>query len=96
MPNATDNQRKFARAVYLTTASIEVDGKTIECLTKNLTPEGMLITSDESLTLGQNITISFCLPDSDASTRIGAQIVRLVGEHTGVKFDEPLEVFFSH
>ncbi len=48
-------------------AKLKIDGHAISCATKNLTPEGVFIITRKELAIGDDIALSFTLPQSTIS-----------------------------
>ena len=90
-----NNKRKYARAIFCTEADAKTYNGSFKCLTLNLTPDGMLIKTQAPLALGQNICISFQLPDSQDPIRVDGNVVRLAGECAGIKFTSPISALLA-
>lgn len=95
MATVQDNKRKYARGIFCTEANAETRNGSFKCFTINLTPDGMMIRSDEAFSLDQEIAVSFSLPGSDKPVSADGKVVRLVGECIGIRFNAPVSAIMS-
>ncbi|MFC1505233.1 PilZ domain-containing protein [Thermodesulfobacteriota bacterium] len=84
------NLRKYPRGICMVNAKLKINGQAVSCATKNLTPEGVFIITREDLTVGDNIALSFTLPQSSGLLQISGKVVRNHLDGVGVKFDTTL------
>ena len=85
------NLRKYPRGICLVNARLKVNGQAVSCATRNLTPEGVFIITQEKLVIGDNLTLSFTLPHSTDGLQISGTVVRNHLDGVGVKFDTTLQ-----
>lgn len=91
MATRMNNQRKYARAIYCTEADLDTTHGQIKCFTVNLTPEGMLVRSEDPLLLGEEVTVSFALPHGEMPVQVCGKVVRLMGDRAGLKFNRTMD-----
>lgn len=72
-------------------AKLKIDGHAINCATKNLTPEGVFIITRKDLAIGDDIALSFTLPQSTSLLQVSGKVVRSHLDGVGVKFDSTLQ-----
>ncbi len=88
-----NNKRKYPRAVFC----IEVDVETLEDsfkgFTQNITPEGMFVETGESVAIGQDVMVSFMMPESQDHINKDCRVVRILPDGVGLEFNSPMECF---
>jgi len=84
------NLRKYPRGICMVNAKLKIDGHAISCATKNLTPEGVFIITRKELAIGEDIALSFTLPQSTILLQVSGRVVRNHLDGVGVKFDTTL------
>jgi hypothetical protein len=90
MVTSGKNKRKYPRAIFCKEVHAITKSGNFKCLTMNLTPDGMLIKTRESLAMEDDISLFIDLPDSQEPARIDGKVVRVVGDAFGIKFSSPM------
>ena len=83
----SQGRRKFARKPYFMPVDFATLDRAFNGHIQNISPGGMLIESRESISVGQQLTLSFMRPKSRDFIKVSGQVVRTVPEGFGVKFN---------
>ena len=84
------NRRKYPRGNYLTGVEIYTDNISAVGTIKNLGPDGLLIATKTLFHIGDEVVVTFRLPNSEDLIQISAKIVRKSSEGVGIKFKMPI------
>ena len=83
--------RKYQRKEIPIAADYIIQNKTYKDFIKNISAGGVYITTQQSQSIGQDISINFTLPDYQESIRVYGKIVRKDPHGFAVEFDDELE-----
>ncbi|MCL1066594.1 PilZ domain-containing protein [Shewanella olleyana] len=82
-----DERRKFTRTLFAATASVNVEDKTYRTDILDLSINGALVSTPEGLEAeeGQNVALSFLLPESDIVLSMDTVLVHKEVNHLGLE-----------
>ena len=84
-------RRKFARKPYFMPVDFATPDRAFNGFIQNISSGGLLVETRETLSVGQQITLSFMRPKSRDYVRVGGEIVRKVPDGFGIKFHSYIE-----
>ena len=89
-------RRRSPRTRYFKDVDFATKDRVFRGFIQNISAEGVLIETSESLTVGQEITLAFELPDTKEHVKIAGKIARVLPNGGfGVKFNPAIESFHS-
>lgn len=89
-------RRRSPRTRYFKDVDFATKDRVFRGFIQNISAEGVLIETSESLTVGQEITLAFELPDTKEHVKIAGKIARILPNGGfGVKFNSAIESFDS-
>ena len=89
-------RRRSPRTRYFKDVDFATKDRVFRGFIQNISAEGVLIETSESLTVGQEITLAFELPDTKEHVKIAGKIARILPNGGfGVKFNSAIESFHS-
>lgn len=89
-------RRRSPRTRYFKDVDFATKDRVFRGFIQNISAEGVLIETSESLTVGQEITLAFELPDTNEHVKIAGKIARILPNGGfGVKFNSSIESFHS-
>jgi hypothetical protein len=83
----TADNRRSTRHFVAITATLHVDGDTVEGTLLNISLGGALMTSTMKYPMGQRVQLSFKVPTQEDVIEVGATIRWANGEGLGLQFD---------
>ena len=87
----SQGRRKFARKPYFMPVDFATPNRAFSGFIQNFSSGGLLIETRESLSVGQQLTLSFMRPKSRDYVKVGGEVVRTVPDGCGVKFNANIE-----
>ena len=85
-------RRRSPRTRYFKDVDFATKDRVFRGFIQNISAEGVLIETSESLTVGQEITLAFELPDTKEHVKISGKIARILPNGGfGVKFNSAIE-----
>jgi hypothetical protein len=85
-------KRKSPRVNYFKDVDFATKDRVFRGFIHNISADGVLIQTTESLTVGQDITLAFELPHTNEHIKVKGKIARILPSGGfGVKFDQPIE-----
>jgi Tfp pilus assembly protein PilZ len=85
-------RRRSPRTRYFKDVDFATKDRVFRGFIQNISAEGVLIETSESLTVGQEITLAFELPDTKEHVKIAGKIARILPNGGfGVKFNSAIE-----
>lgn len=89
-----EGDRKYPRKDYLKEVDFVLNKRAFKGFIHDISAGGVLVESSESFTVGQMITLTFQLPDSDEHIKIFGKIARILPNiGFGVKFNKVIEEY---
>jgi Tfp pilus assembly protein PilZ len=89
-------RRRSPRTRYFKDVDFATKDRVFRGFIQNISAEGVLIETSESLAVGQEITLAFELPDTREHVKIAGKIARILPNGGfGVKFNSAIESFHS-
>ncbi len=79
-------RRKYLRKTYFMDVTFATPERVSSGYIQNISSDGLFVETREPVSVGQQITLSFRLPNSDEHIKIGGQIARVSSDGIGVKF----------
>ncbi len=87
-------RRKSPRTRYFKDVDFATKDRVFRGFIQNISAEGVLIETSESLSIGQEITLAFELPETKEHIKIAGKIARILPNGGfGVKFNSAIESF---
>ena len=86
-------RRKFHRKDYFMDVDVATARGVFKGFIKNVSPDGALIDTNESLAVGQNLILAFALPDSEGPVKISGEVARVLPRAVGVRFNSAIDDF---
>jgi uncharacterized protein (TIGR02266 family) len=80
-------KRRSERHRCLITVDYAVDGRAFTDFIQDVSTAGVFIKTNESLEIGQEITLSFMLPGADTPIKVHGRVVRSTEDGYGVGFE---------
>ena len=87
----SQGRRKFARKPYFMPIDFATPERAFSGFIENISSGGLLIETRESLSVGQQLTLSFMRPKSRDYVKVGGEVVRKIPDGFGVKFHAHVE-----
>jgi len=87
----SQGRRKFARKPYFMPVDFATPKRAFSGFIQNISSGGLLIETRESLSVGQQLTLSFMRPKSRDYVKVGGEVVRTIRDGCGVKFNTNIE-----
>jgi hypothetical protein len=85
-------KRKSPRVKYFKDVDFATKDRVFRGFIHDISADGVLIQTSESLSVGQDITLAFELPQTNEHVKIKGKVARILpGGGFGVKFDNPIE-----
>jgi Tfp pilus assembly protein PilZ len=85
-------KRKSPRVKYFKDVDFATKDRVFRGFIHDISADGVLIQTSESLAVGQDITLAFELPLTNEHVKVKGKIARILpGGGFGVKFDNPIE-----
>lgn len=84
-------RRKYARRTYFMEVNFATPNRASSGYIQNISSDGLFVETKEPLSVGQRITLSFKLPNSDEHIKINGEIVRVSLQGIGVKLGMNLD-----
>ena len=84
-------RRKFARRPYFMPIDFATEDRAFNGYIQNISSGGLLIETRESLSIGQQVILSFLRPKSREHVKVGGEVVRKIPNGLGVKFNACIE-----
>ena len=84
-------KRKHPRKTYFMDVNFATQDRVSSGYIQNISSGGLYVETREALSVGQQITLSFKLPDSEDHIKIGGEGVRASSQGIGVKFGMSLD-----
>ncbi len=78
-------RRKFPRKTYFMEVNFATPDRASSGFIQNISSEGVFVETKEPHTVGQHLTLSFRLPNSEDHIRVNGEIVRVSPQGIGVK-----------
>jgi hypothetical protein len=89
------NKRRYPRGIYLSHVDIFTHNGFSKGIIKNLSPEGLLISTMDNIPIGEEILLTFRLPNSNDLIQINATVVRSFSGGIGIQFKMPISEFLE-
>ena len=89
------NKRRYPRGIYLSHVDIITNNGFSKGIIKNLSPEGLLISTKDNIPIGEEILLTFRLPNSNDLIQINAIVVRSFSGGIGIQFKMPISEFLE-
>lgn len=89
------DKRKYPRGIYSASVEIHRDDASAKGMIQNLSPEGLLVATKTDFEVGDNVSLTFKLPNSEDLIQIAASIVRKSPGGIGVQFKMPILDFLK-
>jgi hypothetical protein len=83
----SQGRRKFARKPYFMPVDFATQDRAFNGYIQNISSGGLFIETRESLSVGQQVTLSFMRPKSRDFIKVGGEVVRKIPDGLGVKFN---------
>ena len=84
-------KRKHPRKTYFMDVNFATPDRVSSGYIQNISAGGLYVETREALSVGQQITLSFKLPESEDHIKIGGEVVRASSQGIGVKFGMSLD-----
>jgi Tfp pilus assembly protein PilZ len=84
-------RRRQPRKTYFMEVDFATPRRVTSGYIQNISSNGLFVETRESFSVGQQITLSFKLPDSEEHIKIGGEIVRITSQGVGVRFGMSLD-----
>ena len=84
-------RRKFPRKTYFMEVNFATPDRASSGFIQNISSDGLFVETKEPHTVGQNLTLSFRLPNSKDHIRVNGEIVRVSPQGIGVKLGTNLK-----
>ena len=84
-------RRKYLRKTYFMEVNFATPNRVSSGYIQNISSDGLFVETREPLSVGQQITLSFRLPNSEEHIKIGGEITRVSSDGIGVKFGMNLD-----
>ena len=84
-------RRKFPRKTYFMEVNFATPDRASSGFIQNISSDGLFVETKEPHTVGQNLTLSFRLPNSQDHIRVNGEIVRVSPQGIGVKLGTNLK-----
>ena len=84
-------RRKFHRKDYFMDVDVATAKGAFKGFIQNISSGGALIDTNESLVVGQNISLAFALPDSEGPVKINGEVTRILPQAIGVRFNTAID-----
>ena len=78
-------RRKFPRKTYFMEVNFATPDRASSGFIQNISSDGVFVETKEPHTVGQHLTLSFRLPNSEDHIRVNGEIVRVSPQGIGVK-----------
>jgi Tfp pilus assembly protein PilZ len=78
-------RRKYPRKTYFMEVNFVTRDRVSSGYIQDISSDGLFVETKESLSVGQHITLSFRLPNSEEHIKINGEIVRVSPQGIGVK-----------
>ena len=78
-------RRKYPRKTYFMEVNFATPDRAASGFIQNISSDGLFVETKEPHAIGQHITLSFRLPNSQEHIKVGGQIVRVAPQGIGVK-----------
>jgi Tfp pilus assembly protein PilZ len=88
-------KRSRNREAYFTDVVFASKGKALKGYIRNISADGVFVETSEKVNVGQNITLSFALPNSIEHIKISGRIARTLPWGFGVRFHEGIQGFLE-
>lgn len=89
--NQTEGKRKGHRKSYYMEVNFATLGRVYNGFINNISTEGMLIETRRPLPVGQQIILSFKLPESRIYVKMVGEVVRVAPQGIGVRFKQKVD-----
>jgi Tfp pilus assembly protein PilZ len=89
--NYQQGRRKFPRKPYFMQVNFATAERAFSGYIQNISSGGVLIETRESLSVGEQVTLSFMRPKSRDYIKVGGKVVRTLADGFGVKFNTNIE-----
>jgi Tfp pilus assembly protein PilZ len=87
----SQGRRKFARKPYFMLIDIATPNRAFNGFIQKISSGGMLIETRKSMSVGQQLTLSFKRPKIREYIKVGGQVVRTAPHGFGVKFNSTVK-----
>jgi len=84
-------RRKFHRKNYFMDVDVATAKGVFKGFIQNISSDGALIDTDESLVVGQDIIMAFALPDNKGPIKIKGEVSRILPKAVGVRFSTAVD-----
>ena len=84
-------RRKFHRKYYFMDVDVGTARGVFKGFIQNISSDGALIDTDESLVVGQDIVMAFGLPDNKGPIKIKGEVMRILPQAVGVRFNTAVD-----
>jgi len=88
-------KRSNNREAYFTDVVFASRGKALKGYIRDISAHGVFVETSEKVTVGQNITLSFALPNSVDHIKISGRIARTLPWGFGVRFHDGIQGFLE-
>jgi len=78
-------RRKYPRKTYFMEVNFATPDRAASGFSQNISSDGLFVETKEPHAIGQHITLSFRLPNSQEHIKVGGEIVRVAPQGIGVK-----------
>jgi Tfp pilus assembly protein PilZ len=89
--NHLAGKRKYPRKTYFMEVHFATPEQVSSGFIQDISNDGIFVETRDSFSIGQQITLTFRLPDSEEHLKISGQVVRLSYKGIGVKFKTNLD-----
>jgi hypothetical protein len=95
--NLDDGKRRTPRERYYKDVDFATKDRVFRGFIQNISADGVLIETGESVDIGQEIVLAFQLPNTTEHIKIKGKIVRILPSGGfGVKFETPIQNYSPH
>ena len=84
-------RRKYPRKTYFMEVNFATPERASSGFIQNISSDGLFVETKEPHTVGQNLTLSFRLPNTEEHIKINGEIVRVSPQGIGVKLGTNLK-----
>ena len=84
-------RRKYPRKTYFMEVNFATPERASSGFIQNISSDGLFVETQEPHTVGQNLTLSFRLPNTEEHIKINGEIVRVSPQGIGVKLGTNLK-----
>ena len=87
----SQGRRRFTRKPYFMPVDFATPERAFSGFIQNISSGGVFIETRETLSVGQQVTLSFMRPKSRNYVKVGGEVVRKIPDGFGVKFHANVE-----